>query len=359
MLSLPRSQTSIDSALPPYNAGHLNSKVFLAEISKKEKNLRKMLEGISLLQVSFCRNPFELWVLFWSCVSCVQHPSPPLHTFSRVFLSTSAEWAAQEQKSASIRLRFLRAARTSWNPRQDPWTSSSSWLQVPAPTKDHLWPPAALQDTLWASTAAVQKWAMLSLSIIPAQCSAPPTTLTLAPPSRLCCHSTMAVRSSCVRWTTATAPACPQCPDTMATPLTPAHPLSPGHRSSRTQCPPQLPPCPSQCRTSQCAATGLAPHKATGTLTSTASMENLLLSTMSQVNHVFSIPAFFLLLPFPFAFSLYFASTKTTSTVHSNGTLSHFILVEVSLVDLTTKYLPSQVYKIPVCQCAVFKKNNL
>ncbi|XP_017320197.1 E3 ubiquitin-protein ligase TRIM8a [Ictalurus punctatus] len=42
---LDRSQTSIDSALPPYNAGHLNSKVFLAEISKKEKNLRKMLEA--------------------------------------------------------------------------------------------------------------------------------------------------------------------------------------------------------------------------------------------------------------------------------------------------------------------------
>lgn len=150
--SLLRSQTSIDSALPPYNAGHLNSKVFLAEISKKEKNLRKMLEGISLLQVNYFRNPFELWVLFWPCMSCVQHPSPLLHTFSRVFLSTSAEWAAQDQKSASTRLHFLRAVQTSWNPRQVLWTSSSSWLRAPAPMKGHLWLPAALLDTLWAST---------------------------------------------------------------------------------------------------------------------------------------------------------------------------------------------------------------
>lgn len=297
-LSLPRSQTSIDSALPPYNAGHLNSKVFLAEISKKEKNLRKMLEGISLLQVHFFRNPFELWVLFWSCMSCVQHPSPLLRTFSRVFLSTNAEWAAQDQKSASTRLHFLRAAQTSWNPRQVLWTSSSSWLQVPAPMKGHLWPPAALLGTLWASTAAAQKWAMLSLSIIPAQCSVPPITLTLAPPSRQCCHNTMAVRSSCVQWTTATAPACPLCPDIMATHPIHAHPLLPGRRSSRTQCPPLLPPCPSQCRTSQCVAIGLAPHRATGTPTSTASMENLLLNTMSPVNHPFSIPPFFLLLLF-------------------------------------------------------------
>lgn len=154
-LSLPRSQTSIDSALPPYNAGHLNSKVFLAEISKKEKNLRKILEGISLLQVSFFRNPFELWVLFWSYMSCVQHPSPLLHTFSRVFRSTNAEWAAQDQKSASTRTHFLRAVQTSWNPPQHLWTSSSSWLRVPVLMKGHLWLPAALQDTLWASTAVV------------------------------------------------------------------------------------------------------------------------------------------------------------------------------------------------------------
>lgn len=137
---------------------------------------------------------------------------------------------------------------------------------------------------------------MLSLSIIPAQCSVPPTTPTPDPPSRLCCRNTMAVKSSCVQWTTATAPACPLCLDTMAILPTHAHPLLPGHRSSRTQCPLQLPLCPSQCRTSQCVATGLAPHRATGTLTSTASMESLLLSTMSPVNHPFSIPSFFLLL---------------------------------------------------------------
>lgn len=123
----------------------------------------------------------------------------------------------------------------------------------------------------------------------------------LAPPSRPCCRNTMAERSSCVRWTTATAPACLLCPDTTATRPTRAHPLLPGRRISRTQCPLQLPPCPSQCRTSQCVATGLARHRATGTLTSTASMENLLPNTLSQVNHpFFSFRLFFLPLLFLF-----------------------------------------------------------
>ncbi|KAL7877582.1 hypothetical protein SRHO_G00042250 [Serrasalmus rhombeus] len=40
-----RSQTCTGSALPPYKAGHLNSKIFLSEISKKEKSLRKVLEA--------------------------------------------------------------------------------------------------------------------------------------------------------------------------------------------------------------------------------------------------------------------------------------------------------------------------
>lgn len=156
---------------------------------------------------------------------------------------------------------------------------------------------------------------MLSLSIIPAQCSVPPTTPMLAPPNRLCCHSTMAVRSSCVQWTTATAPACPLCLDTMATLPTHAHPLSLGRRSFRTQCPPQLPLCPSQCRTSQCGATGLALHRAIGTPTSTASMENLLLNTMSPVNHFFPHSLFLSLASFPFAFSLFILSScKTTIT---------------------------------------------
>uniref|UniRef100_A0A3B3SQI4 E3 ubiquitin-protein ligase TRIM8 n=1 Tax=Paramormyrops kingsleyae TaxID=1676925 RepID=A0A3B3SQI4_9TELE len=39
-----RTQTCVGSALPPHKVGHLNSKIFLSEISKKEKNLRKMLE---------------------------------------------------------------------------------------------------------------------------------------------------------------------------------------------------------------------------------------------------------------------------------------------------------------------------
>ncbi|XP_052006929.1 E3 ubiquitin-protein ligase TRIM8-like [Xyrauchen texanus] len=39
-----RSQSCTGSVLPPYKVGHLNSKIFLSEVSKKEKNLRKLLE---------------------------------------------------------------------------------------------------------------------------------------------------------------------------------------------------------------------------------------------------------------------------------------------------------------------------
>ncbi|XP_016400995.1 probable E3 ubiquitin-protein ligase TRIM8 isoform X2 [Sinocyclocheilus rhinocerous] len=40
-----RSQSSTGSVLPPCKVGHLNSKIFLSEVSKKEKNLRKILEA--------------------------------------------------------------------------------------------------------------------------------------------------------------------------------------------------------------------------------------------------------------------------------------------------------------------------
>ncbi|XP_062376353.1 E3 ubiquitin-protein ligase TRIM8a [Sardina pilchardus] len=40
-----RTQSCIGNSLPPHKVGHLNSKIFLSEISKKEKNLRKMLEA--------------------------------------------------------------------------------------------------------------------------------------------------------------------------------------------------------------------------------------------------------------------------------------------------------------------------
>ncbi|KAG2463377.1 E3 ubiquitin-protein ligase TRIM8-like [Erpetoichthys calabaricus] len=40
-----RAQNCTGSGLPPHKVGHLNSKLFLSEISKKEKSLRKMLEA--------------------------------------------------------------------------------------------------------------------------------------------------------------------------------------------------------------------------------------------------------------------------------------------------------------------------
>lgn len=41
----PRTQTCTGSSLSPPKIGHLNSKLFLNEVAKKEKQLRKMLEG--------------------------------------------------------------------------------------------------------------------------------------------------------------------------------------------------------------------------------------------------------------------------------------------------------------------------
>ena len=40
-----RSQASVGSALPPYKVGSLNSKLFLSELLKREKSLRRTLEG--------------------------------------------------------------------------------------------------------------------------------------------------------------------------------------------------------------------------------------------------------------------------------------------------------------------------
>lgn len=42
-----RSQACVGNSLPPYKVGSLNSKLFLSEISKREKSLRRMLEGRS------------------------------------------------------------------------------------------------------------------------------------------------------------------------------------------------------------------------------------------------------------------------------------------------------------------------
>lgn len=41
-----RSQSYVGSTLSLYKVGSLNSKLFLSEISKREKNLCKMLEGM-------------------------------------------------------------------------------------------------------------------------------------------------------------------------------------------------------------------------------------------------------------------------------------------------------------------------
>lgn len=40
-----RSQACVGGALPPYKVGNLNSKLFLSEISKREKSLKRTLEG--------------------------------------------------------------------------------------------------------------------------------------------------------------------------------------------------------------------------------------------------------------------------------------------------------------------------
>lgn len=53
-----RSQACVGSALPPYKVGNLNSKLFLSEISKREKSLKRTLEGrTSDVRTHFPFNP--------------------------------------------------------------------------------------------------------------------------------------------------------------------------------------------------------------------------------------------------------------------------------------------------------------
>lgn len=44
-LDLCRSQSCVGSSLPPYKVGNVNSKLFLSEIAKREKSLKRTLEG--------------------------------------------------------------------------------------------------------------------------------------------------------------------------------------------------------------------------------------------------------------------------------------------------------------------------
>lgn len=46
-VSFCRSQACVGISLPPYKVGNLNSKLFLSEISKREKSLKRTLEGNS------------------------------------------------------------------------------------------------------------------------------------------------------------------------------------------------------------------------------------------------------------------------------------------------------------------------
>ncbi|XP_022425264.1 E3 ubiquitin-protein ligase TRIM8 [Delphinapterus leucas] len=52
----PRTQTCTGSSLSPPKIGHLNSKLFLNEVAKKEKQLRKMLEGPFSTPVPFLQS---------------------------------------------------------------------------------------------------------------------------------------------------------------------------------------------------------------------------------------------------------------------------------------------------------------
>lgn len=238
-----------------------------------------------------------------SVLSCTQRPLLLRHTFSRVYPSTHA---ARPPRSANTRVFFQRAAQASWIPLQAQRARSSSWLLGPVWPKGRLLPPAALHSTTWALTAAVVPGPVLSLSIILALFLVPPTILTLAPPSRPCCLNTAGARSSCVPWTTATAPVCPLCPVTAPTHPTPARPRFPGRRSFPTLCP-RLPPCRNHYRAFLC-ATGSTPHRATGTPTSTGCTASLLLNTMSLVNFPLIIFLEIYLKLFPFFFLSFFIS---------------------------------------------------
>lgn len=73
-----RSQSCVGTALPPHKVGSLSSKLFLTEISKKEKNLRKMLEGMPKKQAPRFsvrkrerHQLFRCWVQPWEALGAL------------------------------------------------------------------------------------------------------------------------------------------------------------------------------------------------------------------------------------------------------------------------------------------------
>lgn len=298
--------------------------------------------GIQVYSFGCCF--FFCLILPLSLCSCVQPHSPLLLTSSRVFLSTLAAWAAQDQKNASTQLPSLRAVAASWTRHPPPpppalWASSSFWVLVPAlltvpPPSQPQWPRVAQPSTLWAWGAAA---APLRLPTIPAQSSLPRTTPTPAPRSRLCCHSMVDARSWCAQWITATAPVCPPYQATVATHRTHALDLFPGRRSTPTLCP-LRPPWPSPCRACPC-VTGSTPHRATGTPNSMGCTASLLPNTTSQVNPLATsgVHFWFLSVSFPLSFTHWLLLSLCC---FSNGKFWHIVCFYTAILYHQSCHLP-------------------
>lgn len=73
-----RSQACVGSSLPPYKVGNLNSKLFLSEISKREKSLKRTLEGRQRNIGTWRINLIAVikFLIFLICMFCLSSSHP-------------------------------------------------------------------------------------------------------------------------------------------------------------------------------------------------------------------------------------------------------------------------------------------
>ncbi|KAI1894268.1 hypothetical protein AGOR_G00114060 [Albula goreensis] len=177
-----RSQSFTASGIPPHKVGQLNSKLFLSEISKKEKNVAKILEVPLTAPAQFLQ-------------------SVPVY-------SSSPSSTGVEKRKHSTAFPDSAASFLEPSPALEGSRSTQATPQPPRRANHHRpWCPAAPPSTRLASEAPPGRPPFRLGLLFHAL---PPAGAGVEPPSSPCCPSMEAARYSCALWTTATAPGCPR-----------------------------------------------------------------------------------------------------------------------------------------------------
>uniref|UniRef100_A0AAV2LB70 E3 ubiquitin-protein ligase TRIM8 n=1 Tax=Knipowitschia caucasica TaxID=637954 RepID=A0AAV2LB70_KNICA len=126
-----RAQTCVGSTLPPYKVGNLNSKLFLSEISKREKSLRRTLEA-----------PLTPPSAFLQSVTSYSSGSAEKRKHSSAFPEPSS--------SSSSKPSSFKDSSSSSAPKQPYLSSSSADAQTTAPQPGLA--PACINDSATSSS---------------------------------------------------------------------------------------------------------------------------------------------------------------------------------------------------------------